>query len=159
MISQAVEYSLRAMVLLAQHYGEPQTVQVIAERGQIPGPYLSKLLQGLSRGGLVHSQRGVGGGYVLTRAPGGITLADVINAVEPLARIKKCPLGISGHMTLCPLHRKLDSALAMVEQAFQDTTLAELCTGTNGPIPLCSMPPVVALNMEAPRAAPDSHGR
>lgn len=138
MISQAVEYSLRAMAMLGQPGGQPKTVQTLAERGQIPAPYLSKLLQGLSRGGLVHSQRGVGGGYSLTRDPATITLADVVNLVEPLQRITKCPLGISGHISLCPLHRKLDQALASVEQAFRETTLADLFRENRGSIPLCS---------------------
>ncbi len=147
MISQAVEYSLRAMVILTQNTEEPVTVKAMAERGQIPAAYLSKLLQGLTRAGLVNSQRGVGGGYVLTRRPAEISLADIVNAVEPLQRIQKCPLGISGHIALCPLHRKLDQALAAVEQAFRDTTLDDLCRESGGSIPLCSTQPIVSLNL------------
>lgn len=135
MISQAVEYSLRAMVLLAQNAYGPLTVQVIAERGQISPPYLAKILQGLARADLVRSQRGVNGGYVLRRPPLEITLADIVNAVEPLQRIRKCPLGISGHADLCPLHKKLDLALAYVEQTFRSTTLQDLCQSAP---PLCS---------------------
>ncbi len=147
MISQAVEYSLRAMAILTQGAGEPITVQAIAERGQIPAAYLSKLLQGLTRAGLVTSQRGIGGGYVLTRSPAEITLADVVNSVEPLQRILKCPLGISGHIALCPLHRKLDQALATVEQAFRETTLNDLCQESGGSIPLCSSQTIVSLDL------------
>lgn len=147
MISQAVEYSLRAMVLLTQSHDIPVTVQSIAERGQIPAPYLAKLLQGLTRAGLVRSQRGVGGGYLLTLTSDKISLADVVNAIEPLQRIKKCPLGISGHLALCPLHRKLDQALATIEEAFQSTSLFDLCEQSGGTIPLCSSPPMVTLNI------------
>lgn len=138
MISQAVEYSLRAMVCLGQNQPTPVTVQFIAEKGQIPAPYLSKLLQGLGRAGLVKSQRGIGGGYCLAREPQAITLADVVNAVEPLQRIRTCPLGIPGHVALCPLHRRLDLALAQVEQAFASTSLADLLRESGGSIPLCS---------------------
>lgn len=137
MISQAVEYSLRAMVQLTQSTGEPITVQSLAERGRIPAPYLSKLLQGLTRAGLVTSRRGIGGGYLLTRSPAEVTLADVVNAVDPLQRITTCPLGISGHSTLCPLHHKLDQAMALVEQAFQGTTLDDLCKLSGDSVPLC----------------------
>jgi Rrf2 family nitric oxide-sensitive transcriptional repressor len=146
MISQAVEYSLRAMVLLAQGAAQSLTVRSMAERGQIPAPYLAKLLQGLSRAELVRSQRGVGGGYLLARAPDKITLADIVNAIEPLQRITRCPLGISGHVSLCPLHRKLDQALATVEQAFQETTLDDLCKEGVGPSPLCSSKSMVKLD-------------
>lgn len=135
------------MVLLTQSTNQSVTVRMMAERGQIPAPYLAKLLQGLSRAGLVLSQRGVGGGYVLTRTPDNITLADIVNAVEPLQRIAKCPLGISGHVALCPLHRKLDQALASVERAFRETTLADLCKESGGSIPLCSSQPVVTLGL------------
>lgn len=136
-ISQAVEYSLRAMALLAQHSESPLTVQYLAAKGQIPGPYLAKLLQGLVRGGLVRSQRGVGGGYSLSRSPDEITMADVVNAIEPLQRIRSCPLGLPGHIHLCPLHRRLDQTLALVEEAFQQTRLSDLFRDTQGSTPLC----------------------
>lgn len=147
MLSQAVEYSLRAAVLLAQRAGEPLTVQVIAAAGKIPAPYLAKLLQGLTRAGLVTAQRGVGGGYVLAKPPSQITLADVANVVDPLQRITKCPLGISGHIALCPLHRRLDQAMAAVERAFRDTTLADICNESSGSIPLCSVETVKKLRI------------
>lgn len=152
MISQAVEYSLRAMVLLTQSVDQPLTVQHLAARGKIPGPYLSKLLQGLTRGGLVQSQRGVGGGFVLSRSPSEISLADIVNVVEPLQRITRCPLGIAGHLALCPLHRRLDDALASIERAFQQTTLADLCRESDGSIPLCDPQPMVALSLTPPKA-------
>lgn len=147
MISQAVEYSLRAMVVLTQACSTPVTVQEMAQRAKVPGAYLSKLLQGLSRGGLVKAQRGVGGGYLLTRPPAELSLADIVNVVEPLQRIKSCPLGISGHISLCPLHRKLDQAMALVEEAFRGTTLADLCNEVGGSIPLCQEQPVVSLTL------------
>ena len=148
MISQAVEYSLRAMVMLTQSDDVPVTVQSIAEQGQIPAPYLSKLLQGLTRAGLVRSQRGVGGGYLLTRSPAEISLADIINAIEPLQRITKCPLGISGHIALCPLHRKLDQALATIEATFRNTSLQDLCKESGGSIPLCNSQAIVSLDTD-----------
>lgn len=156
MISQAVEYSLRAMVILTQSADGPVTVQAMAGRGQIPAPYLSKLLQALSRAGLVASQRGVGGGYVLTRPAAQVTLADVVNAVDPLQRIKTCPLGIRGHVALCPLHRKLDQALASIEQAFQETTLDDLCKESGGSIPLCDSQTIVSLGSFPSVQRPDS---
>ena len=55
-----------------------------------------------------------------------MTILDVINAVDPIERIERCPLGIAGHTKLCPLHRRLDDAIAMVETAFASSTVAEL---------------------------------
>ena len=142
MISQTAEYALRAAVYLAAQDGEPRTVQQIADVTRVPAGYLSKVLQGLSRAALVHSQRGLGGGFTLAVPPGRLTIYDIVQAVDPLRRIKSCPLGIKGHLNLCPLHRRLDQATALVEKALKDSTLAELLAEPDPrrgiPIPLCS---------------------
>ena len=54
----------------------------IAERTTLPQPYLEQILLAVKGAGLVRSKRGVGGGYVLARDPGEITLADIVAAVE-----------------------------------------------------------------------------
>lgn len=61
MISQTVEYALRAIVTIAQHDGTPCTAQKISSITKVPAPYLSKLMQGLVRGNLVTSKRGLHG--------------------------------------------------------------------------------------------------
>ena len=103
----------------------PTTAQ-ISGATRIPSNYLAKVLRSLSRAGLVHSQRGPGGGHKLARDPAEIAVLQVVNAVDPLTRIQSCPLGLEHHRELCPLHRRLDSAIAMVEEAFAKTTVAEL---------------------------------
>ena len=125
-LSQTVEYALRAAVCLAGR-DEGQTTPEIAELTKVPPSYLSKVLQGLGRAGIVEGKRGVGGGFKLTRPPERISVLDVVAAVEPVQRIESCPLGLAAHAhSLCPLHKKLDDALAEVERAFRSTTLAEL---------------------------------
>lgn len=136
--SQTVEYALRASVWLADH-GDGQTTQEIAEATKVPPSYLSKVLQSLRRAGLVHAQRGVGGGFVLARPAAEISVLDVVQAVDPLKRIDACPLGISAHgAVLCPLHRKLDDAIGHVAAAFGTTTLAELVGPRHRLRPLCA---------------------
>ena len=83
MLSQTVEYALRAVAHLASEAPRPLTTEQIAETTRVPKAYLSKVLQALVRGGIVHSQRGVGGGMTLTRSPRAITILDVVNAVDP----------------------------------------------------------------------------
>lgn len=127
MLSQTTEYALRAVVCLARHWGEAQTAQLIAEETKVPASYLSKVLQSLVRAGLVRSQRGLHGGFVLAVEPEQLRLLDVIEAVEPIKRIHGCPIGIAEHdPALCPLHRRLDQAIATVREAFGATTLAEI---------------------------------
>jgi Rrf2 family nitric oxide-sensitive transcriptional repressor len=141
MFSQTVEYALRAVAHLADQSPSPRTTDQISEATQVPKAYLSKVLQGLGRAGVVHSQRGIGGGMTLVKAPEELTMLEVINAVEPIHRIRSCPLGLEGHgVRLCPLHRRLDDALAMVEEAFRRTTLAEVLPEPSESTPLCDFP-------------------
>jgi Rrf2 family protein len=147
MFSQTVEYALRAVCHLAARAPAAQTTDQIAAATRVPKPYLSKVLQALSRKGVVHSQRGIGGGMTLVKTPATLTILEVVSAVEPINRIKTCPLGLAAHgIHLCPLHRRLDDALAMVEDAFRRTTLAEVLAEPTTSIPLCDFPSV-------PRAA------
>jgi Rrf2 family transcriptional regulator, nitric oxide-sensitive transcriptional repressor len=141
MFSQTVEYALRAVVHLAHQSPAARTTDQIAEATLVPKAYLAKVLQELRRGGVVASQRGVGGGITLVKTPEELTILEVVNAVEPIQRIRTCPLGLESHgMHLCPLHRRVDSALAMVEKAFKQTTLAEVLADPNPSIPLGSEP-------------------
>jgi Rrf2 family protein len=140
MISQTVEYALRAVVHLADQAPAGRTTDQIAEATRVPKAYLSKVLQSLVRGGVVHSQRGLHGGMTLVRTPEELTILEVVNAVEPIGRIRECPLGLPTHgVRLCPLHRRLDNALAMVEDAFRRTTLAEVLAEPGESVPLCDV--------------------
>ena len=126
MFSQTVEYAFRAMVALASGDGTPMTTRRIAEVMQVPPSYLSKVLQALVKGGLVFSTRGLKGGFILARKPEKISLLEIQNSVNPIQRIRSCPLDLTGHKSeLCPLHKRLDRAMGMVETAFEATTLAE----------------------------------
>ena len=97
MFSQSVEYALRAVVHLAQYAPDPRTNEQIAAATLVPKAYLSKVVQGLRRAGIVRSRRGVGGGVVLAKSPAKLTILDVVNAVEPIARIRRCPLDLKAH--------------------------------------------------------------
>src|SRR4051812_101829 len=94
LFSQTVEYALRAVVHLADQAPAARTTDQIAEATRVPKAYLSKVSQSLVRAELVHSQRGVHGGMTLTRAPDAINILEVVNAVEPIGRIRECPLGL-----------------------------------------------------------------
>ncbi len=149
MISQTVEYALRAIVTIAQHQGTACTAQRISEITQVPAPYLSKLMQGLVRANLVTSKRGLHGGFVLTRDAAELTIWEVIDAVEPFKRIRECPLGIGSHEgTLCPLHRRLDNAMRMVEESFRETFVVELLSQTGSVTPLCEGQKVLAIEVQ-----------
>ena len=138
MLSQTVEYALRAVVHLADRAPEARTTEQIAEVTQVPKAYLSKVLQSLVRSGVVRSQRGLGGGMTLSRSASEISLLEVVNGVDPLQRIKSCPLGLTTHgANLCPLHRRLDDSLEHLERSFSETSLAQILSQPGAPRPLC----------------------
>jgi Rrf2 family transcriptional regulator, nitric oxide-sensitive transcriptional repressor len=157
MLSQTVEYALRAVVHLAYEAPRPCTTEQIAEATRVPQAYLSKVLQALNRGGIVHSQRGSKGGISLAKTPEELTLLAVVNAVEPIRRIRHCPLGLVSHgARLCPLHRRLDETTALVESAFGETTLADILSEPSESVPLCEFP---AVKLQSPRSEPPANGR
>lgn len=137
MISKTAEYALRAVACMAASPDRPLSADHLAEHTQVPRRYLSRVLQDLCAAGLVHSRPGPGGGYELRLPPQKITILDIINTVEPIARIKSCPLGLKSHTKLCPLHAELDRAYAATEKAFSKVTIRDLLNSTSTIIPLC----------------------
>lgn len=141
MIPKTAEYALRAMVFLAQDAGAARGSDEIAEATRVPRRYLSKVLRKLVDGEMISSRPGPNGGYRLARAASQYSVLDVISVVEPMPRIRTCPLDIPSHGTnLCPLHRELDCAYAHMEEALGHVTLAELLDREGGSVPLCACP-------------------
>jgi Rrf2 family protein len=78
------EYAILALIELAVNYstGDPLQIRQISAQQQIPDRYLEQLLATLRRCGLVRSQRGAKGGYVLAREPWKINLLEVMTCLE-----------------------------------------------------------------------------
>lgn len=83
-LSSKSEYALLALVELSEHYTskEPLQIRQIAAAQNIPDRYLEQLLATLRRAGLVKSQRGARGGYLLAKAPWQLTLYEVVSCIE-----------------------------------------------------------------------------
>lgn len=126
MMSQRAEYVLRGVVYLAARHGSPCPTHEIARATRVPKDYLAKLLQDLVRAGIVISIRGKGGGFILGKTPDQLTVFDVVQAVDPIRRINNCPLGLATHAPdLCPLHRRMDQTLELIERSMRESTLAD----------------------------------
>ena len=88
-VSAKVDYALRAMAELAAAPPGPVKGERIATAQGVPGKFLENILLDLRHAGLVASQRGAEGGYMLARPAAEISVADVIRAVEgPLASVR-----------------------------------------------------------------------
>ena len=82
-ISAKGEYAIRALLDLAVHHGEGLVpIQEVARRQGIPQRYLEQVLLLLKRAGILESKRGSAGGYQLVRPPAGISVGEVLRAVE-----------------------------------------------------------------------------
>ena len=138
MLSRTAEYALRAVVWLSDRPDTAVTCQGISAGTQVPPDYLSKVMQSLVRAGLVDAQRGKKGGFTLSVPPDRIAVLDVINAVDPVRRIRNCPLGLPGHEALCPLHRSLDNIAAELESSYRSIRISDLLRST-GVKPLCAV--------------------
>ncbi len=137
LLSDAGEYALRAVVWLAHHPDEPQKVRQIADGTRSAPGYLIKVLQSLTRAGILSAQRGSLGGFTLERDPSGLSVFEVVNAVDPLERIVTCPLGLASHGTrLCPMHRRIDDAMKAIQSSFEACSIALLVNTTARSKPL-----------------------
>jgi len=89
MLSKKSKYGLKALLVLADDVGRgPVQASELAERQRLPKKFLEAILLELTRHGLLQSKKGRGGGYVLSRKPGDITVGQVIRILEgPLALI------------------------------------------------------------------------
>jgi Rrf2 family transcriptional regulator, nitric oxide-sensitive transcriptional repressor len=139
MIPKTAEYALRAVVVLAADSERPYSAEQLARATRLPRRYAHKVLQALVRAELVRSQPGPGGGYSLVRPADELSILDVVNAVQPIPRIRHCPLGLKSHTHLCPLHRELDEACAATERAFARVTIAQLLVQSGEIQPLCEV--------------------
>ena len=109
MLTRSATHAVRAMVALAVlEPGEYAQTARVAEAAGVPRNYLSKILFQLSRRGLVESQRGLGGGFRLARDASQISLYDVVDSVEDVARWNECAFGEKqcSEAQPCALHHR-----------------------------------------------------
>lgn len=84
-ISQKLEYACRALAQLTKAYDSKTLTRLdqLAQREAISANFLVQILNDLRRAGIIDSRRGAHGGYLLSRPAEGITLRQIVNAVEP----------------------------------------------------------------------------
>jgi Rrf2 family protein len=82
-LSTRTRYAMRAVLELAENYGKgPLQTRVIAQNQEISTKYLEQIMAALKSVGLIRSQRGAKGGYVLANPPQKIKLSDVFDVFE-----------------------------------------------------------------------------
>jgi Rrf2 family protein len=140
-VSTRGDYAARALVSLALHaeVSGPTSVRDIAERTGLPQPYLEQILLAVKGAGLVRSKRGVGGGYVLARAPEDITLAEIVSAVDGPIAVGDFGLphqdGACDHEGECVLLAIWGDAGERMRQLLGGVTLADVRDMARGKLP------------------------
>ncbi|MFZ4695243.1 MAG: RrF2 family transcriptional regulator [Verrucomicrobiia bacterium] len=128
-ITRAGEYAVLAATHLARQGDErPVMIEEICETAHIPRSFLAKILQILCRAGVVRSQRGIHGGFRLTRDPSKISILNLIEAVEGPIALQRCldkPIQCHqvGSCTLCDI---FGEAQHRMTEVFANTTVADL---------------------------------
>lgn len=129
MMSKTTLQAVQALAILAElPEGQYEGAGAIAKRIGAAQNYLGKLLQNLSREGLVVSQKGLGGGFRLAKDPKQITLFDIADPFEHLSRWKGCFLGrpnCSGENP-CALHFKWAPLRDNYLNLLKETTVADV---------------------------------
>ena len=119
-ITRATEYAIRAILYMSrQPAGQIVYKKDICKEQDITPAFLTKILQPLIKDGIVGSQRGVGGGFFLARAPAEITLLDIIKSQEGPVYLNQCLIeaGSCEREFFCPVH----GAWAQIRNEFMAT--------------------------------------
>lgn len=105
--SKACEYGLRAAVEMARE-GDRKVhlAQNLANRLDIPAPFLAKILQLLVKKGVLNSSKGRGGGFSFARPAKEIRLNEIVEAIDGVALSRECAMGLPacGDANPCPIH-------------------------------------------------------
>ena len=132
-ITAQEEYGLRCLLQLAYlPQGKPVTVKEIAEKEGLSTAYVEKLLRLLGRAGLVHSVRGIRGGYVMNRAPAQITLGEAMRALGTIQTTGHICSSFTGskdtcvHFNGCSIRSIWSVLTSYIQRYLDETTLADL---------------------------------
>ncbi len=128
MLTQSVGYAASALGCVASMGGKPILVREIAEMCDIPTAYLAKIINGLSRKGIVDTQRGIGGGVTLRVPAEEISLYDLCVALDDPIIYPKCMLSNveCSDERECPAHRFWKPHRLRKVEFLKETTIAEV---------------------------------
>lgn len=132
------EYAIRGIIYLARlPKGKVALISEIAEATCVPQTFLAKIFQSFAKLGLVNSYRGTGGGFVLGRPPGQITLREVVEAVEGPIMPNRCLIADGGcdHDRKCLVHpvwRKVQrEVISILDDVSIEDLAREVADGVN----------------------------
>ncbi len=130
MVSRTTRYALQILGYLAGHGGERVNGDEIARQTDIPANYLSKILNQLRKAGIVESQKGWGGGFIVKPEALRRPIGDVLEIFEGRGpgRADACVFGLPqcDEKTPCPLHSHWAKIRKTYDRMLEETTISKL---------------------------------
>ena len=128
-ISKKTDYA----IILLTHLGESAdhvSAQKVSKQYKLPYPMVANILKQLVSSGLIKSNRGQHGGYVLARSAHEIKLSEIIEVTDSPFSFVECAHdeGLCEVHQCCPTHRPLVALHQKIQKFFEDTTLAAIIT-------------------------------
>lgn len=131
MLSASCKYGIRAVIFIASRPDNKSNtgLKYIADELKIPGPYLAKILQILSRKKILHSAKGPHGGFYIVKPAGELTLMDIIEAIDGGEFFDRCY--VTGEKCnfdkpdkgVCILHNELRNEKERLSEFFRSKTI------------------------------------
>jgi Rrf2 family protein len=129
MFSKACEYAIRAVMFVAQKSKDGARVGIreIAKGIDSPEHFVAKILQDLSRKGIIQSQKGPSGGFYLDDRSLNASLADIVRTVDGDDIFTGCALGLKqcSEAKPCPLHHEFKKIRDDLSHLLQHTSVGE----------------------------------
>ncbi|ULT24109.1 Rrf2 family transcriptional regulator [Sphingobacterium sp. E70] len=102
-------------------------IKEIAENIHSPEAFLGKILQNLSRAGIIRSMKGPGGGFYLDASDMSTPLSDVVKAIDGENLFVGCGMGLEfcSEQYPCPLHHEFKSIRNSLSEMLQNTTVGQ----------------------------------
>ena len=128
LITRDTDYSIRALTYIAKNSSRIITITELVKELDVPKPFLRKILQMLSLGGILNSRKGKNGGFELAKKPGSICLTDIMEIFQGKFKLSECLFkkDICPNINDCVLKTKIDKIESIVESKLKDITLASL---------------------------------
>lgn len=132
LISRNTDYAVRAICYIAEQEEKIVPVTELVKALKIPRPFLRKILQSLNKRGILASQKGSGGGFVLGRNENSIYLIDIIEAFQGPFKLNECffKKQLCPNRKACWLKKKIDSIENKVYSELKHVTIGSILKGS-----------------------------
>ncbi|MCK9603051.1 MAG: Rrf2 family transcriptional regulator [Candidatus Omnitrophica bacterium] len=128
LITRDTDYAVRAVCFIVRHKERVISVTELVKKLKIPRPFLRKLLQALSKKGVLGSHRGLGGGFSLAKPANKIFLVDLIEIFQGPLKLNECFFKkiTCPNVKRCLLRKKIDNIERYVQDSLKSITIASL---------------------------------